>query len=345
MDTSIFKLEKILDLKKWQTLQDSLAEVTKLAIITVDYKGVPITLHSKCRPFCENVRRDPELAKRCQKCDSRGGLEAVRLNAPYIYLCHYNLVDIAIPISIAGQYVGAVMAGQVRLTSIEDLAALEQIASSRTVHSILNESAQLRELYDGIPALSLKDIIRSANMLYHLCNYIVEEAKNKNYILETYENLASINRHQPADAAADDINIRPIDQIKDALANAVTSTYLDPAPNLDDVIKNKLLRPAFEYLFLNKNKMLSLNEAAALCHISSSYFSRLFTKETGRVFTAYTALLKLEWAKQLLEKTDLSITQISDELGFSDPGYFIKIFKKYEQITPLIYRKYIRKGI
>lgn len=43
MNTSYMNLDKILDLKKWKKLQDSLSIVTKLAIITVDYKGTPIT--------------------------------------------------------------------------------------------------------------------------------------------------------------------------------------------------------------------------------------------------------------------------------------------------------------
>lgn len=50
-----FNLDKILDLKKWQELQDSLADVTELAIITIDYKGRPISAHSKCTPFCQKT--------------------------------------------------------------------------------------------------------------------------------------------------------------------------------------------------------------------------------------------------------------------------------------------------
>ncbi|MNJ55854.1 Bifunctional transcriptional activator/DNA repair enzyme AdaA [compost metagenome] len=77
---------------------------------------------------------------------------------------------------------------------------------------------------------------------------------------------------------------------------------------------------------------------AELCHISPSYFSRIFTKETGENFTIFVARLKIEWAKQLLESTDLSINEISDAFGFSDTSYFIKMFKKFENLTPTIYR-------
>jgi len=75
-------LLKIINVEKWQYLQDSLATVTGMAIITVDYKGVPITRHSSRQMFCSLVREDPELTRHCQKCDSRGGLEATRR---YVY--------------------------------------------------------------------------------------------------------------------------------------------------------------------------------------------------------------------------------------------------------------------
>ncbi|MDU4588241.1 PocR ligand-binding domain-containing protein, partial [Clostridium sp.] len=106
-----FNLDKLIDLEKWEDLQETIASVTNVAIIIVDYKGNPVTKHSGCHRFCKEIRANPELVKYCQKCDSRGGLEAVRLNEPYIYLCHYNIIDIAIPIMIDGKYIGAIMAG------------------------------------------------------------------------------------------------------------------------------------------------------------------------------------------------------------------------------------------
>ena len=60
-------------------MQESLALSTRLAIILVDYKGRPVTKHSQVQPFCQLVRHSPELSKLCEKCDARGGLEAVRL--------------------------------------------------------------------------------------------------------------------------------------------------------------------------------------------------------------------------------------------------------------------------
>lgn len=51
----------------------------------------------------------------------------------------------------------------------------------------------------------------------------------------------------------------------------------------------------------------------------------------------------MKWAKQLLEVTDMPVSQISDELGFNEPGYFIKIFKNSKRSHLLFIVKVIGK--
>ncbi|MGL5042579.1 MAG: PocR ligand-binding domain-containing protein [Culicoidibacterales bacterium] len=330
-----YSLEKILDLNKWQTLQDSLAQLTQLAILTTDYKGNPITRHSACSDFCQRVRADEVLSKRCQKCDSRGGFEAVCTNKPYIYMCHFSIIDIAIPISVNDRYVGAVMAGQVRLADQDASMDIEQLHLSPTGMSALNNSTELQELYNALPVLSYDKIASISEMLFCLCNYIVDEAKNKNYLLDLYLNInaSNISTQTPPLAMQQNIN-----NIKTSLSKAISNVYIDNFVSPFVSKKDSILSPIIEYLNTNRSRMLSLNEASSLVHLSPGYFSRVFSKEVGIPYTTYLMQLKVEWAKQLLEKTTLSVTQISDELGFSDPSYFIKVFKKQELVTPLIYR-------
>ncbi|MCL2380217.1 MAG: PocR ligand-binding domain-containing protein [Treponema sp.] len=337
MKACYMKLNKILDLKKWQTLQDSLALVTKLAIITVDHKGIPITAHSDPRPFCTHIRSEPDLVKYCHKCDARAGLEAVRLNAPYIYLCHCKIVDLAIPITIDDKYIGAIMAEQIRLPENEEHAALEQILVSPATGFFPNE--ELRRMYEAIPVLPYKEIERVAGMLRDLCYYIVEESMNKNLLLEMYERMLPLKEGAPI-PLSDGYSLESIEHLKKELGNAVTNAYVKVPHNDQFPYKNPVLEPAFSYIYRNKGENISQEKMADLCNISASYFSRLFVKETGETFPKFIARQKVEWSKQLLVKTDLPISLISDELGFSDPGYFIKTFKKHESITPAVYRKY-----
>ena len=337
------RINKILDLKKWKRLQDSLATVTKLAILTVDYKGIPVTSHSSCQAFCQSVRKDPELLPYCQKCDSRGGLEAVRINSPYVYLCHFNIVDIAIPITVDDKYLGAVMAGQVKLSDPENGTDLEQIVTSKNPALQLQKQEHLREYYNDLPTMTYEEVVKISNMLFLLCNYIIEEALNKNLLAEMFEKASGNDETLNISTILPGYTIKNIESIKKEMTNAIADAYLKNTSDDSGIYTNPIFKPAFEYIYKNKSESISLTHMAELCHISPSYFSRLFVKETGENFTIYLAKLKVKWAKQLLEVTDMPVSQISDELGFNEPGYFIKTFKKFEEVTPALYRKYLRE--
>lgn len=334
-------LHKIIDFNKWENLQDYLSMVTKMAIVIVDYKGNPVTKHSGCHKFCEMVRDNPNLAKHCQKCDSRGGLEAVRLNKPYIYLCHYNIVDVAIPIIIDEKYIGAIMAGQVKLSDSNSCDTLEQIlnVSSKSIDE-KNIIDNLSEYYDGLPVLCLNEVKNISNMLFYLSNYIVEEALDKNLILEMYEKAIK-NESEVDSKMFKGYSIKNIKNVQKEISNAIIDSYI--TENIDNVSVSKTLRPAIEYIYKNKSENISMDKMANLCHVSPSYFSRLFSKEIGENFSSYISKLKIKWAKKILEETDMNINEISEELGFSETGYFIKIFKKHEGTTPSFYRKQFRK--
>ena len=86
-----------------------------------------------------------------------------------------------------------------------------------------------------------------------------------------------------------------------------------------------------------------MKEMANLCHLSPSYFSRLFNRETGETFVNYTNRLKIQLAKEQLRETSKSITQISGELGYLNVSNFIAVFKRIEGVTPSLYRQYLFK--
>ena len=129
MKTQDLDLKTILDIPMFEHLQDALAKATGTAIITIDYKGTPVTKHSCRTEFCSVIRENPVSRKRCYKCDALAGLEAVRLNRPYIYLCHCGIVDVAVPVMVGDKYLGAVMFGQVRIPNGDTDAKVERLVS------------------------------------------------------------------------------------------------------------------------------------------------------------------------------------------------------------------------
>jgi ligand-binding sensor protein/AraC-like DNA-binding protein len=319
---------------RWFSVQNSMAEVTGMAIITVDYKGIPVTKHSRCQKFCEIMRSDPHASKYCQKCDSRGGLEAVRLNRPYIYLCHANVVDVAIPIIIEEKYIGAVMAGQILLPGAGTDHSLEKISHDAQLEERFKSNQRLWEYYKILPIYTMEKIDMMTRMIDSISKYIVEEALVKNALYRLNRHLMSErnNRDEPIEFPyrLNDImrQTRMLDQLN---ASKESKAY------------SSLVCTALDYVRDRIEHAITLDELAKHCHVSKSYFSRLFKKETGETFSEYVSKQKIQRALEELQSTDKPVCDISNELGFSDCGYFIKRFKKYEGMTPAVYRKRMRE--
>lgn len=92
-------------------------------------------------------------------------------------------------------------------------------------------------------------------------------------------------------------------------------------------------------MFENKERHVDLRTLATVTNVSPSYLSRLLKEEFGEPFSKVYGKLKVYWAEQLLETTDWSISEISDALGYVEPSYFVRSFKKIAGVTPLNYRK------
>jgi two-component system response regulator YesN len=65
----------------------------------------------------------------------------------------------------------------------------------------------------------------------------------------------------------------------------------------------------------------------------------LFRKETGENFLHYLTRIRMERARELLSGTSLPVSQISRQIGYNDPNYFIRIFKKETTLSPGQYRR------
>lgn len=91
---------------------------------------------------------------------------------------------------------------------------------------------------------------------------------------------------------------------------------------------------------LDANCERNLREAdvAALCHCSVSNMKRVFRKYADKGVMHYFTWVKIRRAIQLLEE-GLTITQVSDRLGFSSPSYFTVVFKRETGYTPKDYRR------
>lgn len=86
-------------------------------------------------------------------------------------------------------------------------------------------------------------------------------------------------------------------------------------------------------------KTITLQTLAEHFHYSVPYLSKIIKEYTGKNFTQLIKTLKIKEAIEYLEKTDLSIEAISEKTGYNSADHFYRIFKEYQGISPLQYRK------
>ncbi|MEO3947241.1 response regulator [Gorillibacterium sp. CAU 1737] len=92
--------------------------------------------------------------------------------------------------------------------------------------------------------------------------------------------------------------------------------------------------------YIHQHYQENLNMAMVSNHVSLNYtyFSQAFKEYTGESFVSYLRRLRIQKAKELLEKTEDKVYEISSQVGFENAKHFTRIFREMEGVTPLEYR-------
>ena len=101
----------------------------------------------------------------------------------------------------------------------------------------------------------------------------------------------------------------------------------------NDVCKEILL-----YIQDHYREKIAIPDIARAVGISENYFSSFFAKHLKRSFANYLTEYRINQSCILLETTELSITDIALECGFSTPSYYIQSFRKWKKMTPYRYK-------
>jgi AraC-like DNA-binding protein len=91
----------------------------------------------------------------------------------------------------------------------------------------------------------------------------------------------------------------------------------------------------------NMHKPLSVEEIAKQFHYSPSHYTAMFKKKTGLSPINYFIRMKIHYACQLLTQRELIIKEIADKIGYEDPYYFSRIFKKVIGKSPTQYKSIV----
>ena len=112
---------------------------------------------------------------------------------------------------------------------------------------------------------------------------------------------------------------------------------LDISSEDESIIKQ--FKPVLEYMRKHYDQEITALDMAELSHMSYSYFSRMFKRIMKQSFREYLNFIRIEKSELLLVTTQLSITDIAMQVGFSSSSYFIQQFKVHKKISPLQFRK------
>lgn len=121
-----------------------------------------------------------------------------------------------------------------------------------------------------------------------------------------------------------------------ALIRTAATGNSDPCP-ITQKIKEELAS--------NLDGDMTVRMLAEKLGISTYYMLHIFKKETGTTITEYRKLQRLEAAKELLSKSDKSVTEIAHECGFGTSSYFAEVFKASCGVTPVEYRKITKETV
>ena len=110
----------------------------------------------------------------------------------------------------------------------------------------------------------------------------------------------------------------------------------EPVPVKTD--KASAIRNLVIYCNENFTEDISIQSAAAACFISESFVSKIFSREIGCSFPAYINELRVRYARDLLRKTDMKITDIMYACGFKNQSSFNRVFFEQCGQTPRQFR-------
>ncbi|MBV7568132.1 DNA-binding response regulator [Pseudomonas sp. PDM27] len=123
------------------------------------------------------------------------------------------------------------------------------------------------------------------------------------------------------------------------------SSQIEHSPTLPDSIrltsghqKHQALNSVMLHIDQHFRDSIDQRELAQRCGMTTFRFSRLFKEANGLGFTDYILDKRMNFAKELLDNSQMPITSIGYEAGFKDPSYFARAFKQFANCTPSEYR-------
>ncbi|MBO1300792.1 MULTISPECIES: response regulator transcription factor [unclassified Enterococcus] len=234
-------------------------------------------------------------------------------NGQCFYLNEQSLISEEQLLPLLSSYEQQTKSYLTKIMNKDFLSAIEELESY--MKNVLEQRLQ--------PSYLKHEII---NRLYALINAIAEEHEKRKEIMTLKITIpAQITQSDNWEELVVIVNNTT------KLLREVTTTFRKD--------NSDVLTLIYDYVQDHYHQDLSLQTLSEKYHFSYSYLSTIFTEKYGINFTKYLKKVRINQAKMLLKESNLSLSDICQQTGFTEIGYFSRVFKEETGLTPSQYRK------
>lgn len=123
------------------------------------------------------------------------------------------------------------------------------------------------------------------------------------------------------------------------------ASFLYPDPVNSQIEELNYIETTIHYMEEMIDSRITVEAMAARLRLSTSYFSALFKKATGMPPMDYFIQLKMQKACQLLYLENMKVKEVAEAIGYEDPFYFSRQFKKHMKISPVLYKEAAKRNL
>lgn len=208
----------------------------------------------------------------------------------------------------------------------KQIRSLLKSANGKALKKLMLETIGLAHCTEaGWGYLEVKQAVKRINNL--LLDYALQQGQQEQ--IRELENLADM-----ADKMVERLDERLLCEIQTELADsAISDLKNDIGSSIQEIVKQ-----AADYIDRNYFEELTLMSLSEKYSVESSYFSRMFKRETGKNLMMYIAEKRIEKAKEYMRDDKVNLTEIAFLTGYDDYTYFSRVFKKITGKSPRDYR-------
>lgn len=302
-----------------ETFLDGVAAASglRISVCDLDYftaevegAGLPRRLQVHCSDFCAFVKESPQAFQRCRAVENEKALLVRSKPHGHLHQCYAGVIDLVVPILRGNQLIGAICFGQGALA--EDSSVTDQRLEALAKRYGF-ELKKLKRAHATLPKISRRDLLRWRDVIIGVKHFI--EQQEELFLWKGQaDDSKGLQQHTNA-----------------------SPTFLSGIPNLFLESLRPQSVPIQKALALVKAAYWKSPSHAAVARqvgLSEGQFSRRFSGELGVTYRRVLAFSKVWMAGWLVKKTDFSMAQISDLLGYEDHSSFVRAFKQHTGCTP-----------